>query len=220
MTQYHPTPELLLDFAAGSLAEPIALAVATHLSLCEACRRTADVLDAMGGTLLDGVEAVEAEPEDDRLLEAMLSRLDEPEPIRGKPPVLDAETRALIPPPLRAYLGASLAELPWRRIGGIGTEARLATAAQGYKVSLMRLKPGSVMPRHTHRGCEYTLVLSGSYRDGSRQLMRGDLDVNDPSHEHRPVVDPDEECLCLVVLDAPLRLTGPVGRFVNPFLRV
>jgi putative transcriptional regulator len=37
---------------------------------------------------------------------------------------------------------------------------------------------------------------------------------------HRPVVDSDEECICLAVLDAPLKLTGMIGRLVNPFLRM
>jgi putative transcriptional regulator len=33
------------------------------------------------------------------------------------------------------------------------------------------------------------------------------------------VADEDGECIGLVVLDAPVRLTGAVGRLVNPFLR-
>ena len=84
----------------------------------------------------------------------------------------------------------------------------------------MRLKPGAAMPPHTHRGNEFTLVLAGGYKDQGNQFLRGDFDFKDPSHKHRPVVDNDGPCLCLVVLDAPVKLTGSFGRLVNPFLRI
>jgi putative transcriptional regulator len=84
----------------------------------------------------------------------------------------------------------------------------------------MRLDPGSVMPVHSHRGHEFTLVLAGGFRDGSQQFLPGDFAVRDASHRHQPIVDDDGQCLCLVVLDAPLRLTGAVGRLLNPFLRI
>ena len=35
---HHPTDEFLLDYAAGALGEPKSLLVATHLSMCPACR--------------------------------------------------------------------------------------------------------------------------------------------------------------------------------------
>ena len=34
------------------------------------------------------------------------------------------------------------------------------------------------------------------------------------------LVDPDGECLCFVVLEAPVKLIGPLGRLINPFLRI
>jgi putative transcriptional regulator len=76
------------------------------------------------------------------------------------------------------------------------------------------------MPRHSHRGNEYTLVLAGGFSDGGKQFGPGDFVAKDPSHIHQPVVDDDGECLCLVVLDAPLRLTGAMGKLLNPFLRI
>jgi putative transcriptional regulator len=33
------------------------------------------------------------------------------------------------------------------------------------------------------------------------------------------VADEGEECLCLAVLDAPVRLRGLLGRVANPFLK-
>jgi putative transcriptional regulator len=34
-----------------------------------------------------------------------------------------------------------------------------------------------------------------------------------------PTADDDGDCVCLAVTDAPLRLTGPIGRLFNPFIR-
>ena len=41
----------------------------------------------------------------------------------------------------------------------------------------------------------------------------------DGSLDHRPTADPGQDCLCLTVTDAPRRLTGWIGRWLNPFIR-
>ena len=75
------------------------------------------------------------------------------------------------------------------------------------------------MPVHTHASSELTLVLAGGFTDQFGHFLRGDLAEADASVEHRPVADPGEDCLCLAVTDGPMRLTGPLGRLINPFLR-
>jgi putative transcriptional regulator len=132
----------------------------------------------------------------------------------------DSETAALVPEPLLPYLGRGLAHLAWRGVGRMFEEAPVRTTLKGFKASLMRLKPGAEMPVHTHRGTEYTLVLAGGFKDNGEQFARGDFAYKDSSHEHRPVVDTGGPCLCLVVLDAPVKLTSAMGRLVNPFLRI
>ncbi|MBM3488133.1 MAG: hypothetical protein FJX67_16120, partial [Alphaproteobacteria bacterium] len=112
-----------------------------------------------------------------------------------------------------------LAALGWRRVSRTIEEARLPVSGGGLRAAMLRLKPGAAMPEHTHRGQEFTLVLAGGYRDGGAAFGPGDFDRRDASDRHQPVVDPDDECLCLVVLDAPIRLTGMLGRFANPFIR-
>ena len=63
-------------------------------------------------------------------------------------------------------------------------------------------------------------VLAGGYKDAGKQFARGDFDVKEVTDHHRPVADEGGECIGLLVLDAPVRLTGPVGRLLNPFLRI
>jgi putative transcriptional regulator len=83
----------------------------------------------------------------------------------------------------------------------------------------MRIEPGVGAPRHTHGGMEITLVLDGAYADATGTYGRGDVQVADDGVEHEPVAVGEKTCLCLVVSDAPIKLTGFFGRLLNPFIR-
>lgn len=83
---------------------------------------------------------------------------------------------------------------------------------------LLRAKPGMVLPEHTHRGVEYTLVLKGTLHDALGDYYPGDLVVADASLEHEPKAGPDEECICLAVVDGRLQLKSVLGRLVQPLL--
>ena len=100
-------------------------------------------------------------------------------------------------------------------------ETLLPTAVPGWRVSLFRVTPGGVVPAHRHGGTEYTLVLAGGLTDRSNgdHIERGDVDIASGDHVHRQRADSGDECLCLAVLDAPIRLEGPLGWIANPFLR-
>ena len=73
---------------------------------------------------------------------------------------------------------------------------------------------------HGHAGSEITVVLQGSFSDQDGRYAQGDFLVRGPGDEHRPVAAADSDCLCLAVLDAPIRLGGLLGRLANPFLRI
>ena len=95
-----------------------------------------------------------------------------------------------------------------------------AVADEARRVAfLLRVTGGHPVPHHTHRGAELTLVLAGSYRDGGIGYRPGDIQMADPTIEHRPVAEPGEACIGIVALDAPLWFTGPIGRFANPFVK-
>jgi len=218
MINHHPPLELLFDYATGATPEAVSLIVATHATLCSECTAGIARIEAVGGALLETVEPVDVGED---ALESVMMRLDEPQPATvATAKTVDAETAAVVPEPLLPYIARGFAHLAWKSAGRMVDEARLPMSGQGFKAALMRLKPGAAMPVHTHRGSEFTLVLAGGYKDEGNQFLRGDFDFKDPSHEHRPVVDTDGPCLCLVVLDAPVKLTGGFGRLVNPFLRI
>ena len=209
---HHPSEERLLEYASGAASEPVALLVATHLALCPVCRRTTAELEAVGGALL---ETSAPDPVAEDSLAKLLTRLDLPEPAAVPP----QPGEPMLPQPLRGYVGGSLDQLAWRRLGPVA-EARLLTGFAPLTTRLLQVKAGTAMPGHTHAGHELTLVLQGGFGDRTGHYLRGDVTEADGEVDHRPIADDDEPCLCLVVTDAPLRLTGRLGRLLNPFLRI
>lgn len=226
MTNHHPDFSLLFDYVAGTLSEPLALSVACHASLCATCHDQLGKLEDLAGTMIDeeGAHLPQSdEGQDAPGLDKILSRLDEPfkDQETGAEAIdFDQETRRALPAVVRDYIPANLDDLPWRHIGGKVSQYNLDLAIDGYKVSLMRFKAGAPMPIHTHKGNEITLVLTGGYTDGGNHFERGDFDAKDPSHKHQPMVDAGEDCLALVVMDAPVVLAGPFSRFLNPFFKL
>ena len=216
MTEDLTLDELLIAHAAAKLPEPVALIVATHLALSPKARARYARYEAIGGVLLDELEP--APLADDAWLR-LQARLDEPaEPAHVEPRPAGRCGEPVLPWPLRGYLPDGLDSLRWRSYG-TATEAELPVKAPGYRTTLMRIGAGKAVPRHTHEGCELTLVLDGAFHDGFRHYRRGDLAIDDNSVDHQPTADAEQDCLCLAVTDAPLRLTGLFGRFLNPFIR-
>jgi putative transcriptional regulator len=213
---HHPSGDLLLEYACGAQREPVALLIATHLALCPPCRRACRDLDAVGGALL---EQIAPDQVTQGSFSRLLARLDDPAPPvapgLGAPAAADPTA---LPEPLRGYVGGPLEALSWRRLGPIA-EARLLPDAAGFTTRLLRVRPGAAIVAHTHEGSELALVLKGGFTDLSGHYLRGDVAHADREVDHRPVADADEECLCLVVTDAPVRLTGRIGRLFNFLLR-
>ena len=213
---HHPGEDLLLEYASGIQREPVALLIATHLALCAQCRDQTRRLEALGGALLEQL-APEAVAKDS--FARLLARLDEPEAAPEARSAPGPADRPGLPQPLRGYIGGSLNRLKWRRLGPIA-EASLLTDCAGFTTRLVRLRAGAGALSHTHEGIELTLVLEGGFKDASGHYLRGDVELADSAVDHRPVADADVDCLCLAVADAPLRLTGRLGRLLNPFVRM
>jgi len=221
MTSEHITvDDLLLAHAAGRLPEPVGLVVATHLALTPSRRETYREYEALGGAMLDDLAPAALS---DGAFDRLLARLDddaessdaERATAAGSPrDAVDPE----LPAPLRAYVHGRLADLPWKHYGGV-SEAPLPLDESVYRARLVVLKAGKAVPKHTHDGQEITVVLKGAFNDGIGHYRRGDIAIADAHVDHQPVADPAEDCLCLTVTDAPLRLTGTFSRFLNPFLR-
>ncbi len=214
----HPSDERLLDYASGASAEPVALLIASHLTFCPRCRDDVEGLNRLGGALLDGIEP---EPLSGDCLDRMLAKIERPQggDEEAAPASSLGPTEPGIPAPLASYLDRPLAELPWRRRGAI-SEIPLLPHISGHSTRLLWIRAGSAAPRHTHEGSELTLVLKGSFHDGHGHYGCGDVEEAGSDVDHRPIAGAEEDCLCLGVTDAPLKLTSPIGRLINPFVKI
>lgn len=207
MTHHHPSEDHLVQYAAGTLPLGMNLLVAAHLNYCPACRETVRAAEAVGGALID----------DETLVPVGLDR---PVPDFGR--ALPAEQPVLpaidVPSPLRPYIGPRLADVRWRTFWPGMQTVRIASQDDPSDISLLRLRPGTGMPIHTHRGEELTLVLQGSYTDETGRYAVGDVAIGDPKLTHRPVADGGAYCVCFTVVDAPLRFSSPLARLASRIL--
>lgn len=211
-SQHHPSLEMLEEYAAGGVAEPVALALAVHVSSCSACRIAVQKLEVIGGVVLEDVEPAALDTEG--ALERVLSNLDEAPPAKPTPGGGD------LPQALVQRLPEDLPNLPWRRIARGVAEYRLEIKEAGYRAKLLRIQPGAAVPLHTHRGEEYTVVLAGAFSDSDTVYDMGDFAEADPTVRHQPIATDTGVCYCLAVTDAPLKLLGPIGRLIDPLLQL
>jgi putative transcriptional regulator len=212
---HHPEADMLAAYAYGSLPEPPALLVASHLTFCPECRAGVAEFEAVGGALLEEMPVATADGGD---LGRLLERRDRPAPADPERSAAAARGDARLPQPLRDYVGAELDNVEWRGRGKV-RERRLLPQHGSFATRLLRIRAGAVLPRHTHGGAELTLVLTGGFADKYGHYCRGDVAIADASVDHQPIADAGEDCICLAVTDAPLRLTGFGGALLNLFIR-
>lgn len=215
---HHPSDALLISYASGSLGAGMSIVVASHLALCPACRTRAAAAEAVGGALFEALPPADM---DAGALERMMARLDEPEPRRpDRVRPTPARNGLALPSPVLAVTG-TVTDRSWRRLApGIRQVEVVPRDRRGGSVRLFRIAPGSVMPHHSHRGIELTLVLSGSYSDELGHFERGDFAETDGDTHHQPVADKGAECVCLIATEAPLRFRDLVPRLFQPLFGI
>lgn len=207
MVSTHPTFDMISAFAAGRASNGVALLVSAHATFCVRCRDEIARVESLAGGLFAMSEPTEVAP---GMLDALMGRIDAHE---VSPEAAPAPADAL-PAPIRAALGVPFSEIRWRfRIPGV-SEAVIAMPGDE-KVSLLRVRPGAGVPKHTHTAIEATLVLSGALLDRGIAYRAGDVAIATEADDHRPRAGEDEDCICLAVLSGGLRFTGPFGRALN-----
>jgi len=122
--KHHLTPELLMAYSAGTLPEAFSLIVATHISMCDACRAELESLNAIGGALVeDGAKAELSSDSLEATMQLIASQSDTTQP-RAK------HEAGTLPAPLQDYVGGDLAAIKWRSIGMGVKQAILPTSKE------------------------------------------------------------------------------------------
>lgn len=211
---HHPDLATLMAYSAGTLEEPYAAVIATHLAMSEGGRETVRQMERIGGALLadEGEAALGT-----GALTKLMSRLDE-EPVKVKP----RETSGTdIPLPLRTYLPRGLGSVKWRWTGpGVATADIMWGRDGKSRLMLLRVAAGKRVPEHGHGGQELTLILQGAYRDRFGVFGVGDIADHDEDVEHQPIAEPGEDCICLVAVDSKLNFPGRMMRALQPLFGI
>lgn len=206
MKNGHPTGRLMRAYAAGLTTEGVSLAIAAHLTYCVDCRARLLRLEEFAGALLSFQSEIVA-PD----MGELMDRLDEPEA-----PAPAHVAAGPLPRPVADMVGMNFDEIPWRfRLPGV--HEYTVRGVEGEEVSLLRVRPGASIPRHTHEADELTVVFDGRLDDGDACYGVGDMAIADASVDHHPRAGGDRTCICLAVLTGGLRFTGPFGRALNLF---
>ncbi|MCP4595502.1 ChrR family anti-sigma-E factor [Neptuniibacter sp.] len=218
--KHHLDEATLVSYAAGSMSQAMALVVACHISMCPECRERVQQSEAIGGMLLDSLEAANIS---DDALDQVLAALDDEETgfsasvfepvVQDRAESIDSD----LPQPLAEVIGGSLEQVEWKRIvPGVSYCDLPFKTERGGVSRLLRIAPGKAMLPHSHDGNELTLILRGSFSDEMGRFTAGDIADLDNEIEHQPLVDSDEDCICLIATDAPLKFSTLLGKIVQP----
>lgn len=211
--KHHLNDAVLMAYSAGTLPEAFNLIVASHLSLCDDCRARAGSFDALGGEILD--QQAEASVAADSF-EATMALIESGAPDTIK---VSSPENAVLPGPLRDYVGGGLDAIRWKPVG-MGVKQAILPTSKDATARLLFIPAGAAMPDHGHHGTEMTLVLKGAFQDDDGYFARGDVEIADSDLHHTPVADIHEDCICLAVTDAPLRFDRLLPRIAQRFLRI
>lgn len=215
MINKHPNAELLVEYTSGTLSTAPAIAITTHLHFCDTCSHLTQSLAEIGSQFLNESER---EPISEDLFEKVLACLDDSSDIndsiaRQAQPSTDDMVQTL-PRYVQNLLPDSLL---WRSLSPSLKTAAISIGEQVHEVALHKIKARGSAPEHNHRGREITVVLKGNFSDQDGVYNPGDFIVREIGEVHQPFATQDDECICLSVLEGPIKLTG-INRIFNPFL--
>jgi putative transcriptional regulator len=120
-----------------------------------------------------------------------------------------AELLAL-PSPLREAAIEALKHRRWA-FGGFGIRRLALAGGENAQAELIRVEPGFGAADHDHGGDEYTLVVTGAYRDSTGVYEPGDVALARPGFSHTPRAEPGEVCYLLLVAEGPAKFSGRIG---------
>lgn len=213
MVKYHPDTNTLLEFAASSLPAAQSVVVSTHLQFCSECRQRLAQLESLGATMFEDAQPIDINPS---VFDNVLARLDEVKEVHAANDA-NASTMSWTVKQIRK---GNLDELDWKKVTRSLRIADLGEIEGAAEFSLYHIAEGGRIPQHNHSGTEMTLVLQGGFSDESGSYHAGDFIIREAGDIHAPTALPGSDCICLAVLEAPLRFTRWHHRWLSPLLQL
>lgn len=209
---HHPDDATLASYAACSIERNFSVVLDMHIKDCPQCQQRIRDAEELGAALMKQMPAAEL---DDGFKDRLFALLDEPS-ADTQPPSPSA--LATVPDFIADWKNTDPDQLAWKRMGP-GVRYLRLPATQG-QLFMLRIAPGTCLPEHGHEGSELTLVLSGSYSDEIGRFTPGCIADLDDQVDHQPIADRNEDCICLVATDAPLRFHGWVPRLFQSYFHI
>ena len=218
MIRHHPSDELLLAGAAGTLAAGEAIVLGAHLEGCAQCRHGVRLFESAGAAMLEAIEPAPMLPDALARTLATIDRRPAPMPAPATLPM----PRPTLPPGVEWPRSlARCAVSRWRWMGpGIRWSRIRVPHDPAANLFLLRIAAGKSLPKHTHSGRELTHVMCGSFDDGRALFGAGDFDAADDTVRHQPVLEAGGECICLASVQSRLKFDGLVARWVGAMVGI
>jgi len=226
MIRYHPEPEMLLEFSAGTLGLAHSLCISAHLEFCNQCRQQVQQFQDLGSVLFEETEVPVHSL--DSMKSKLFAQLDQEDILQNRIDSKTVETiemdqagsvnNSKIPNALRQFVPDTFTGVDWSRVTPSFFFASLSREQDGSELALTRIKPKGSVAHHRHTGAEYTLVLEGSYSDEDGLYQPGDFICMNNGEAHKPIATSNSECICLTLVERPIQFTGWFTRILNPFL--
>lgn len=212
---HHPSETILAAYASGSLPDGPSLATAVHLESCAQCRRAVGLFEAVGGALVEDVPDAVLSPQ---ALDLALARIERPQAPRLAP-TPRADARVLgggrLPAALaRRQIGPRRFVTPTLWVAHVHSNA-----PDGWRTYLLHAGKGQGLLQHSHKGPELTTVIQGAFRDEETLYQPGDFAEADCDVDHRPKVEGDQSCLCLISAQGGVKVRG-LAILLQPMLQV
>lgn len=210
--KFHPDSELLLKYASGQLDAPLSLAIALHQQKCDECQYKISELESIGGQTLDSCD-------NDKTISLNFEHLIQAIDSLPKQNIETYHEIAIAESDLDIFEklnNNNFQNMLWKKVTRNIRQANIAMNDPQYEVVLYDLSPNTKVPKHTHQGNEFTLILQGDFSDKNGQYKQGSFISQDESDEHQPIAG-DQGCICLAITNAPLKYTGTFGRVLNWF---
>jgi putative transcriptional regulator len=213
--------DLYAAYAAGTLDPAYALLVETQGAIRADVGRVLAQSDVVSASIMETSASAEMS---DSALDRALAAIDALE--AGPAESVEAGMAAgaameevlALPEPLRSAVLEAIGRRGWQVLGN-GLKRLRIDAGSDLETELYRIAPGARIPRHTHAGPEYTLVVAGGFTDERGSYGPGDVCRNGPEDTHTPVADEDGVCYALAVREGGLRFKGVLGALQRLFVR-
>jgi putative transcriptional regulator len=200
----HPSDDILAAYVAGTLEPGFGLVAAAHIESCAHCRARVSTFEVASGAALKGIPASEV---GEGALNDVLARLDTEPQVTAQ-----ADRRSFI---------ERLTLKPKKWIApGVWVAAVDTPHAAENRVYLLSVAPGKPAARHAHSGAEFCTVLQGAFRDETGLYAAGDFAAAYDDLNHLPVVEGDEDCVCLFATEGRLKAQGLLGRLAFAYADV